>query len=485
MKELLTVRIIYALDDTLSQQIGMILKNEKRQSLHVLYKWVLAGKDKENPEKEIIFQKLFKKKWTKETDYLLRNELKLLKDKIEDAYLSIQLSALLERNRNQLKLDFYKQLKINDEYAACFKKQLEIDHTTHEQHSTLNNSFVYADFVRLNTPNYTERLKLLQQNKLLFEETLHQYIAEQYSKLCLMESHVLFQQKQSDNKVVRKNFEYSIIKTDTNQYKNSFTEYHIAYANAYKNYDTSTIEEWEEVYTLLQQTSANSTHLQHEYCFTLGNLATICSIRTNYQKADEYFGILFRTVPAEIIRQNIALALNYITNLNKLKKFDAAKKQMENAVHLFGNKIKSFSQFRTQEIVTACYLNDVELLGKLLAVDFETLQPFERIFYRLFYCIYFLMKEEYELAFTEIQNLQRSKLMNEIDAHFSEITQFMFVCIKHLSAHGWKKKFPEKILKEIQEANHKILQANIPMFLNYTPYVWMKERLNSYKLSIN
>jgi hypothetical protein len=29
------------------------------------------------------------------------------------------------------------------------------------------------------------------------------------------------------------------------------------------------------------------------------------------------------------------------------------------------------------------------------------------------------------------------------------------------------------------------LQANIPMFLNYTPYVWMKERLNSYKLSIN
>ncbi|HRB68419.1 MAG TPA: hypothetical protein PLO32_11550, partial [Chitinophagales bacterium] len=100
------------------------------------------------------------------------------------------------------------------------------------------------------------------------------------------------------------------------------------------------------------------------------------------------------------------------------------------------------------------------------------------IFYRLFYCIYFLMKDEFDLAFTEIQNLQRSKLMNEIDAHFNEITQFMFVCIKHITANGWQKKFPEKANKEIKTANHKIVQANIPMFLNYTPYVWMKEKSN-------
>ena len=122
-------------------------------------------------------------------------------------------------------------------------------------------------------------------------------------------------------------------------------------------------------------------------------------------------------------------------------------------------------------------MNYIEKLGALLAIDFETLQPFERIFYRFFYCIYFLMKEEFELAFTEIQNLQRSKLMNEIDTHFNEITYFMFVCIKHINAFGWKKKFTEKAIKEIQDANYKIIQANIPMFLNYTPYLWMKEKI--------
>ncbi|MBK8352751.1 MAG: hypothetical protein IPL21_14115 [Saprospirales bacterium] len=53
----------------------------------------------------------------------------------------------------------------------------------------------------------------------------------------------------------------------------------------------------------------------------------------------------------------------------------------------------------------------------------------------------------------------------------------MFVCIKNINAFGWKKKFTEKAIKEIQDANYKIIQANIPMFLNYTPYLWMKEKI--------
>ncbi|HQV78013.1 MAG TPA: hypothetical protein PLJ42_04805 [Chitinophagales bacterium] len=478
MKDLVTVRIVHALCETQEKMIYASLKFEKRTSLLQLFKYLSSTKNDEEISKSVIFLKLFQKKWTKENDYLLRNELKLLKDKIEEIYMQQQLSKLPEKYKNQLKLKLYQQLKITDEYQSVFNKIINYNAQQHELQNTLENSFAYADFIRLNSPNYAERLKLMQANQQLFESTLQQYISEQYSKLCLLKSHVLFQQKQSDNQLVKINFDYDILKIDTNQYRTIFTDYHIAYANAYRNYDTSTIEEWENVYALLQQISTINNYVQNEYCFTLGNLATICSIRTNYEKADVYFSILFKEIPVEITQQNIALTLNYITNLNKLKQYHKCKEEMQQAIRVFGNKIKTFSQFKTQEIVTACYLNEVEKLGTLLAIDFETLQPFERIFYRLFYCIYFLMKDEFDLAFTEIQNLQRSKLMNEIDAHFNEITQFMFVCIKHITANGWQKKFPEKANKEIKTANHKIVQANIPMFLNYTPYVWMKEKSN-------
>ncbi len=478
MKELLTVRIVLAINEELNQDILSFLKQEKRASLWQLYKWLRLQEEEEEIKKEIIFQKIFKKKWSKENDYLLRNELKLLKDKIEEIYIKIESEKVQESYKTQLKLKLYQQLKITDEYQSVFNKMVAYNAAHYEWQNTIENCFVYADFIRLNIPNYAERLKLMQANQELFEQSLYQYISDQYSKLSLIKSHVLLQEKQANNQFVKYQFDYSTLQIDTSMYKNAFTEYHLAYANAYKNYDTSTMEEWEQVYRLLKKITVKNSHIQYEYCFTLGNLATICSIRNQYEKADAYFAELFETIPTSITQQNIALTLNYITNLNKLKHYQRTKFEMEKAIRIFGKKIKTFTQFKTQEIVTACYLKDIDALGKLLAVDFETLQPFERIYYRLFYCIYCLMRDEFELALTEIQNLKRSKLMNEIDAHFSEIAEFMAVCIRHISSNGWNKKYPPKAMKEIQAANQKIMDANIPIFLNYTPYVWMKEQVN-------
>jgi hypothetical protein len=426
MKDLITVRIIHALNEQQEKLISIALKQEKRQSLLQLFKWLINTKNDVEISKSEIFLKLFKKKWTKENDFLLRNELKLLKDKIEEIYIQEETKELPENYINQLKLKLYHQLKITDEYQSIFKKISNYNTEHNEIQNTIENSFAYADFIRLNTPNYADRLKLMQLNQQLFEDSLQQYISEQYSKLCLLKSHVLFQQKQLDNQIVKTNFSYDVLKIDTDNYKNSFTDYHIAYANAYKNYDNSTIEEWENVYNLLQQISTKNTYIQNEYCFTLGNLATICSIRTNYIKSDYYFSILFNTIPTEITQQNIALTLNYITNLNKLKQYKKCEEEMQKAINLFRYKIKTFSQFKTQEIVVACFLKDTKKLGKLLAIDFETLQPFERIYYRLFYCIYFIIIDNIELAFTEIQNLQRSKLMTEIDTQFGLVADFFF-----------------------------------------------------------
>lgn len=478
MKELLTVRIVQALDNNLIKEILAALKNEKRKTLLLLFKWILENKETEFLKREIVFEKLFIKKWTKESDYLLRNELKLLKDKIEEIYIAIEHKQISKEFKNNCRLKLYNQLKITDEYQTVFTKIVEDNKLHHQHYNNIEISFDYAHFIRLNIPNYEDRLKLMIANQLLYEQSLDAYVSEKHSKHCLMQSHMLFQQKQADNKPIDTEFKHDIICTDTLKFKTAFTNYHIAYANAYKNYDTSTILEWENIYELLKNIPDSATDMQTEYSFTLGNLATICSIRTEYKKSDYYFSILFRTLPTSVTQQNVALTLNYITNLNKLKEYQRCKQAMQQAIQLFGNKIRSFSQFKTQEIVVACYLEDVEQLGKLLAINFESLQPFERIFYRFFYCIYFLQKEDYELALLEIQNLQRSKLMNEIDTHFGEIAQFLYVSIKHINTHGFQTKIPKKCLTEIEKANQKIIKANIPMFLNYAPYLWMKEKLH-------
>lgn len=121
MKDLITVRIIHALNEQQEKLISIALKQEKRQSLLQLFKWLINTKMMLKFKSE-IFLKLLRKKWTKENDFLLRNELKLLKDKIEEIYIQEETKELPENYINQLKLKLYHQLKITDEYQSIFKK---------------------------------------------------------------------------------------------------------------------------------------------------------------------------------------------------------------------------------------------------------------------------------------------------------------------------------------------------------------------------
>ncbi len=321
---------------------------------------------------------------------------------------------------------------------------------------------------------------MLKKNLLEIEHNLNQFYITHKYKIDTIRSHLLLQKKQITNQNNNIFFEYIDINIPANSQKNAFNDYCIAYANAYSNFDASTIEQWENVYNLLNKIPNQFKNYDKELYQTLSTLATVCSIRLDFVKSDYYFNILFNSLPENLLKQNMNAYLNYITNLNKLKKFKVSKQQLISAAKLFGKNITQTPQYRTQELVTAIYLNDKLELKKLMAIDFDMLQPFERIFYRFFYCIYFLQEKEYEMAFTEIQNLQRSKLMTEIDSYFGLIADYFYLCIKTLNNFHHVNKFPQKSINEIIQLQQKIIDSNLPMLINYSPYLWMQERINKY-----
>ena len=131
MKSLLTVRLISALNEPQHTLVLQKLKVEKRNSLFVLYKLLAIKKEEETIDKSTIFFKVFKKKWTKEADYLLRNELKLLKDKIEEIIIESKLKQYQSTIEDKIKLDFYRDLKMTDEFSNLynqFMKKLSLIH---------------------------------------------------------------------------------------------------------------------------------------------------------------------------------------------------------------------------------------------------------------------------------------------------------------------------------------------------------------------
>jgi hypothetical protein len=480
MKEMLTVRIINALENEFLQYLLLEIKKEKRQSLFILIKNILQYKDDLEIDRHLIFKKIFKKNWTKENDYLLRNELKLLKDKIEYYYIKYSSAIYLQKIEDKILLDLYKQIRVSDEYFLLNKKYISRKRNELDFNSLVENNFNYADFVRTNVPNYQERAVLLEQNLNEIKKNIIDLFAQQTAKAFTLNAHYLLQQKQLDNKKKDLLFEYTDIHFSKEVFKNNLNDYFVCYANASINFDTASIEQWEEVYQKLKAVDPQYFNFDYEHCLTLSMLATICSIRNQYEKSQYYFNLLFDEIPLSIVNKNINIYLNYITNLNKLKKYEDAMKQLQYAKSVFGGIITKIPQYRTQELVTAIYLNDLKKIKTIMNVDFDTLQAFERIFYRFFYCIYFIIEKQYNLAFIEIQNLQRSKLINETDNFAKLVADYFYVCIKNLNIiAGAKNKLSKNQLKEIIIVEQKITDSKLPLLSNYAPYIWMKDLINS------
>jgi len=479
MKELLTVRIVLALDNDFVQYLLLQLKNEKRQTLLLLIKTILI--QKEEMDKQAIFKKIFLKNWTKENDYLLRNELKLLKDKIEDYYIKYSTAYYLQPLEDKILLDFYKKIRVSDEYFSLNKKYVNKKRNELDFNSLVENNFSHADFVRINVPNYQERAALLEENLKDTQQNILNLYTQHIVKSNTLNAHFQLQQKQLNNINNNVIYSYNDSYITKDLFVNNLNNYFLAYANAYVNFDTSTIEQWEDVYQKLLNVPKDYRHYEQELCLTLSMLATVCSIRNLYEKSEHYFTLLFDSISINIINKNISIYLNYITNLNKLKKYEKATQQLQYAKNAFGDMITKTPQYRTQELVAAIYLNDVAKIKKIMTIDFENLQAFERIFYRLFYCIYFIIDQQYELAQTEIQNLQRSKLINEIDNFAKIVADYFYVCIRNMNlVSDTKIKLNNKQKQEILQIEEKIKESNLPLLLNYAPYLWMKEKIRIY-----
>lgn len=86
MKNNKLLETIMILDTLERKRFRNVIKNKKRNSLFSLYELCLSRIEKELPlpEKEEVYAYLFNENYTKENDFLLRNEYRLLTDEAED-----------------------------------------------------------------------------------------------------------------------------------------------------------------------------------------------------------------------------------------------------------------------------------------------------------------------------------------------------------------------------------------------------------------
>ncbi len=482
MKDLRLTRLILALS---TSDIDL-LKQQLKLNGNKLYLILFAAFEQlKNIElsREEIYLRVYKKKWTTKLDAAFRTDLSRLADFIEDTLIH---QRLLKRIKNdnrfyeEEKLNLYNEFMLDKESEQQYQRIINDVSFLPEFKNTI--SINYADAIIRNSLSLKEKVALIDE------------IQKDYNKQSLADSEI----KQSNSWLLKCMFNYYYRQINSkffedihvdellsiaDKYEDAEAKFNILNGISYLKIDSksndiniSVYENAVEIASMSVQKNPNYLHKQLKALHLIG---TRYSILGNFEKGNTYFENAIQILPKNQYKNYKTIILNFATNCSKLKQFDKTIKliQLLDEEAAVDYNLKTECSIRS----LSCYLfmEDAKAIHQLvISQDYNTMQPHEKIYFRLCQSLAFVMEKEYELANSEINNLIRSKLMQEMDADFLPATQLISFIIAVIFKNG-KLEFNTKQRTQLNELQNSINLEQFPYLQHYSPYLWLTQKMES------
>lgn len=482
MKDLRLTRLILALSPSDIDLLRQQLKLHGNKLYIALFSAFEQLKNKELGREE-IYLRVYKKKWTAKQDAAFRTDLSRLADFMEDTLIH---QRLLHRIKNgnrfyeEEKLNLYNELMLYKESEQQYQRIIDDVSFLPEFKNSI--SINYADSIIRNSLSLKEKAAQIDK------------IQKDYHKQTIAHSELL----QSNSWLLKCMFNYYYrqinskffddIQVDellsiADKYESAEAKFNILNGVSYLKIDSksndihiSVYENAVELATILVQKNPGYLYKQLKALHLIG---TRYSILGNFEKGNTYFEDAIQILPKNQYKYYKTIILNYATNCSKLKQFDKAIQliQLLDEEAAIDNKLKSECAIRS----LSCYLfmEDADAIHELVTTqDYSLMQPHEKIYFRLCQSLAFVMDNEYELANSEIHNLIRSKLMQEIDADFLPATELISFMIAAIFKNG-NIKFTHQQQLQFESLKSKIGITQFPYLQHYSPYLWLEQKLTS------
>lgn len=482
MKDLRLTRLILALSVTDIDLLKQQLKLHGNKLYLVLFS---AFEQLKNIElnREEIYLRVYKKKWTTKLDAAFRTDLSRLADFIEDSLIH---QRLLQRIKNdnrfyeEEKLNLYNEFMLDKESEQQYQRIINDVSSLPEFKNSI--SINYADSIIRNSLSLKEKAALIDEIQNNYNKQTIAISEIQQSNSWLLKCMFNYYYRQINSKFFE-DIQVDELLSIADKYENAEAKFNILNGISYLKIDSksndinmSVYENAVELASILVQKNPNYLYKQLKALHLIG---TRYSILGNFEKGNTYFENAIQILPKNQYKNYKTIILNFATNCSKLKQFDKAIKliQLLDEEAAVDYKLKTECAIRS----LSCYLfmEDAKAIHQLVVgQDYSTMQPHEKIYFRLCQSLAFVMEKEYELANSEINNLIRSKLMQEIDADFLPATELISFMIVTIFKNG-NLKFTSNQQLQFESLKSKIGITQFPYLQHYSPYLWLAQKMAS------
>lgn len=470
--------IVLLLDKDDFKKVSASISTHKNKKLSKLLKIMQESLVKEI-SKQAAFKKLYGKDYQKESDFLIRNECRLLYNIIKNYFINCEIESDLKNDKLLAEYYFLKaihQKKDSTLFTKEFYTVLEQCKTVHDYIKALQLCDLHFTVMGAQQIQNPQNLKLA--NDILQEQ--QQILGQLYTA----KSHVanfrfstLFAMASKKDRIKLNIKQGTSIHYDEQLFSNDLISYYrLISETVIEENIKRKIELFEQALARIEMLAAlNSEFLKAKY-FCIVNIASLYYIQQEFEKAEGLFASIYTSSPAQNDHL-ITSIINYGNCLLQLGKYSEVLAVLE--------KYKTVLDHNQRIIlyIDALYCNvytmteNATKLRKQIPPNFQDLPDYFVFHYRFCLSILFFLENDFDSAIRESRNLCETLAYNKaFDEHLLLAKLMHKFFDKYNKRHTLDfKKIVKQLLRELDS-----FEAGCSFnFRIFIPSQWLRKRLEA------
>lgn len=458
-------------------EITSFWKLSSKKRTKKLYQLIIAAKNSDQLEKELLFKKLFEKTLTEKNDYLWRNEVRVLKEEMEKflfehehrlhaknnpAYTDWMLMQAFDRIKHKPGVDEkVENLAKNKDVIGSYQYALD------------------ADFIKLVNLQYAEEdiKKMMERFPDLIKDCLHlldNLIAQHLNRInvFIAQYNVYCHQHQNGSAVPLFKSPYKAIFPS-----NNISDFYYHYALSFTSNFEEQIKNLEQALKDIEPIAAYNKLFESNRMVIQISLGRDLSSNGFFARAHEVFLSIKKDIDAKFVQYKTVFYVNYITNLVKSKMYAEALYTLD---HEFVTENLLYRNMLLQNrLLCYLYLRDTENLATYISYDLDSAPFPQNYMLKLIKSVYFYFVKEYDVALQIVSNLLQTKDASDRMQHYQPIALLYKKFYTTVQKNTFQKKWSAADIQSIKNEVEDIENNTLTEVKLVSVFLWIKDEIES------
>lgn len=451
----------------------------KKQRMEKLYKLITTAKNPEQLDKSLLFKKLFAKTYSDKNDYLWRNEIRLLKEELENFLIQKEHDFFSKNNEaynDWLLMHAFDKLKFIDGLDEKYDVLLK------EKDNYASYSFV-LDTCLLQLSNLTHKISDITKRSKAYQEpidatkqVLKDLVSANAAKLNVYISYYNWisyhHQYKHREPLILDEYNFVLEKNPISNFYN-----HLA-ASVTDSDDKSHQTQIENLDAALKDIEP----LYQKNKLLLENRVIVLMAKGREQSANGYFSeadSVLKSIKQDIDhlypQHRTVFYVNYITNLVKSKMYEEALFVLDNEFSTDNLLYKNM--LLQSRLLCYLYLRDTKNMANYISYDLDSAPFPQNYMLKVIKSAYFYLIKEYDTALSITNSLLQAKYTTDNMLYYKPISLIYKKLYTTAQNNNMQKKIPSREIKLLQKAIDEFETNTSNEIKLVSVYLWIKHEI--------